>query len=128
MRIKVKTAFPYSLTEILKERGISPKLAKEFIRNFPADYKKGAVHRYIRPPELGEAYKLILSDGQPKAVPLFSHPSHIPIYTGTQEQCQAVIRDALRRWWSLPKGKELETVIQEHIEQRKAAKEKKRAK
>jgi len=111
-RIKVKKEFPYSLTRVLKSVGVASELVEKFLEQCPPDYKKGRVRRYREIPESAQRCKIIKQGGF-QVVSTYSRVFDAALFEGALEECQKVLKATVIRWWSLPRGKEFETVAQE---------------
>ncbi len=129
MKIKVKDAFPFSLSEVLDKLGISPSCVGAFKATFPPHYKTKRTARYARMPEGVEDFRKVvkLENGAAGLAPAFQDP-RLPLFVGSEEECAKIVLGVMREWWALPKGKEVEAYIERNHGNAKATQQKGRKK
>ncbi|HWL54294.1 MAG TPA: hypothetical protein VNQ90_17775 [Chthoniobacteraceae bacterium] len=112
-KIRVKDAFPYSFSRIVRELRISPGAVDRLAEDFPADYTTRNTRRYRCIPEGADRFRIIKKSGRFHIVGIFSRDAEPTLFEGTKEDCEKVLKATVTRWWSLSRGREFPTVAQE---------------
>lgn len=113
-----RVTYPFSLKDIRDEGvKIHNQRREAFMKDHPPQYRDGPRSRYSEIKDIVkkaiELYALAGHDAKSLGIyPAYSLRNGVPInFRGTLKECEQIKDELMRQWWSLPRDREIKTLV-----------------